>query len=144
MSANPPTPAAARGNVRLQRWLLRIAAVISFITLPAILLPRQTIEKLSWMVGFGRPPQSALLLYFGAGGSFVYVALGVFFWLFSNDAVRYRPLVLASAWISLLGAPAFLWIDWQCGLPAWWIAMDSFSCLLFGAALLWACSARKE
>jgi len=53
--------------------------------------------------------------------------------------VRYRPLVLASAWICLLGAPAYLWIDTQSGLPCWWVAMDSLSCLLFGAAILWAC-----
>ncbi|MCX7008086.1 MAG: hypothetical protein NTY53_12710 [Kiritimatiellaeota bacterium] len=119
MNDNNPLLESACGNVRLQRWLLRIG-------------------------GLGQPPQSALLLYFGAGGSFVYVALGVLFWLFSNDIVRYRPLVLASAWLSLLGSPAFLWIDWQCGLPTWWIAMDSISCLLFGVALLWACHVRER
>jgi hypothetical protein len=117
---------------------------MSFIALPAVLLPRQVIEKLSWWVGVGQPPQSALLFYFGAGGAYIYVALGVLLWMFSNDVVRYRPLVLASVWICLLGGPAYLWIDWQCGLPGWWIALDSVSCLLFGLALLWACRERRK
>ena len=141
MNASPPSPETAHGHLRLQRWLLRIAAVLAVITIPAVLSPRQAIEQLSWLTGLGHAPQSTLLVYFGGGGTYVYVALGVLLWLFSNDVVRYRPLVLASAWICLLGGPAYLWIETQSGLPGWWVAMDSLSCLCFGVAILWACHA---
>jgi hypothetical protein len=141
MTDQSPVPASAYGNLRLQRWLLRIAAVLQFIALPGALLPRQAVEKFSWLMGLGRPPLVPLLVYFAGGGAYVYLALGVLLWLFSKDVVRYRPLVPATAWISLVGGPAFLWIDTQSGLPRWWVAMDSLSCLLFGAALLWSCRA---
>jgi len=35
-------------------------------------------------------------------------------------------------------------MDTQSHLPAWWVAMDSVSCLLFGVALLWACYAGRR
>lgn len=69
MNNDSKLPDAACGNLRLQRWLLRIAAVMAVLTLPAVLWPRQAIEKLSWVTGLGHAPQSALLVYFGGGGT---------------------------------------------------------------------------
>jgi len=136
--------ASACGNVCWQRRLLRLAAIFQFIALPGIILPRVATEKLSWLMGQGQPSLTPLLIYLAGGCAFVYFVLGVLLWIFSNDVVRYRPLVIASAWICLLGAPAFLWIDTQSHLPAWWVAMDSVSCLLFGIVLLWACYAGQR
>jgi hypothetical protein len=137
-------PAPICGNVRLQRWILRIAAIFQFTALPGIILPRQAIEKFSWLMGQGQPPLVPLMVYLTGGGAFVYLVLGALLWLFSTDVVRYRPLVIASAWICLIGGPAFLWIDSQSRLPAWWVAMDCASCLIIGAALLWACYSGKR
>ena len=139
-----PLPESDCGNLRLQRIILRIAAVGQFITVPGAISPHQAIEKLSWLMGFGQPPPGPLLLYTLGGGSYVCVAEGVLLWMLSYNVVRYRPLVIASGWIFLIGAPAFLWIDSQAGLPHWWIAMDSLSCLIFGVTLLWACFAGKR
>jgi len=127
------------GNLRLQRLILRLAAVIQFTALPGALLPRQGTEKLSWLMGLGQPPIAPLLIYMAGGCAFVYLAEGVILWMLSNDVARYRPLVIASGWIYLVGGPAFLWIDTQARLPYWWTAMDSVSCLILGATLLWAC-----
>ena len=144
MNDAAPLPPSACGNVRLQRRLLRLAAICQFITLPGIILPRMTIEKFSWLMGQGQPPLVPLMVYLTGGGAYINFVLGVLLWMFSNDVARYRPLVIASAWICLVGCPAFLWIDTQSHLPAWWVAMDSVSCLLFGVALLWACYAGKS
>ena len=85
-----------------------------------------------------------LFVYIAGGCAYVYFALGMLLWILSNDVVRYRLLVIACAWICLIGGPAFLWIDAQSKLPVWWIAMDSVSCLIFGVALLWACHCGKR
>jgi hypothetical protein len=129
----------ARGNPRLQRLVLRVAALVSFIAAPAIVLPRIAVEKLSWLMGFGQPPMLPMLVYLTAGGSCVLIAEAFMLWLISGDVVRYRPLVVFVAWFFLAAAPLFLWIDSQAGLPLWWTAMDTLSCLVAGAALVWAC-----
>lgn len=131
------------GNLWLQRLLLRIAAIVQFTALPGIILPREATEKLSWLMGLGQPPMVPLLIYAAGGCAYVYLAAGILFWIASNDVVRHRPIVVASGWIYLVGVPAFLWIDGQAGLPSWWIAMDTLSCLILGAALLRACHPRK-
>ncbi len=123
---------------RIQKWLLRAAAIVQFIAWPGVLLPREAVEKLSWLMGQGQPPLVPLMVYFTGGCAYVYVAAGIWLWLISGDVVRYRPLVTATAWIYLIGGPGFAWIDTQSGLPGWWVAMDSLSCLFFGMGLLWA------
>ncbi len=134
-----PTQGFSHGNPRLQRLILRAGAAASLVALPAVIAPRLAMEKLSWLMGFGRPPESPLLAYMAAGGSCVLLAVAALLWVMSLDVARHRPLVLATAWICLACGPLFLWIDSSAGLPGWWVAMDSLSCLAFGAALLWAC-----
>lgn len=127
------------GRERAQRWLLRSAAMILFTGLPGILLPRVAIEKYSWLMRLEQPNLQPLMVYLGGNAGYVFVVLGILVWLISNDVVRYRPLVIACGWMFLAGGPAYLSIDLQCPLPAWWVAMDSLSCILLGGGLLWAC-----
>jgi hypothetical protein len=130
---------AAHGNPQLQRLILRLAAVMAILTIPAVLLPRMAVEKLSWMIGFGQPSDVPLIYYLVGGGSAVYVLLSAMLWLISGDMVRYRPLVVFSAWAFLACGPIYLSIDLQSRMPLWWVTMDTASCLAAGAALLWAC-----
>jgi hypothetical protein len=138
MDSNPGD-APVQGNPRLQRLTLRVAAVMGCVTSPAVLLPRMAVEKLSWLIGHGQPPDVPLIYYLGGGGSVVYVLVCAMLWIIAGDVVRYRPLVVFSAWGFLASAPAFLSIDLQSRMPLWWVAMDTVSCALFGTALLWAC-----
>ena len=135
-------PESACGNVRLQRFILRLMTSLSLIALPAVIVPRMAVEKLSWLMGFGQPPMVPLLVYMTAGGSCVYIGQAVLLWFISLDVVRYRPLVLLLGWAYLAFGPVFIWIHLDAGTPHWWMAMDSLSCLAAGAALLWACRSR--
>lgn len=138
MSSQPPAEIVG-GNPRLQRLILRAGAAVSLLALPGVIAPRLAVEKLSWLMGFGQPRETPLLIYMTAGGSCVCVAVAALLWVMSMDVARQRPLVLATAWICLACGPLFLWIDSDAGLPGWWVAMDTLACLAFGAALLWAC-----
>ncbi|GEP44515.1 hypothetical protein [Brevifollis gellanilyticus] len=140
----PFSEEAACGHVRLQRLILRISALAALLALPAVILPRLAAEKVSWIMGFGQPPMTPLMLYMMAGGGAVYVGQAVLLWTMSTDVVRYQPLVRLVGRIYLVCAPVFLWIDTQAGLPKWWMGMDCLGCLFFGAALLWACRRRAE
>ena len=143
MKAASSTAAPDCGNLRLQRIILRVQALMALLTVPALFVPEFMLEKLSWMGGFGQPPMLPLTLYLLAGGCAVFIALAGMQWIVSTDVVRHRPLVLFAAWGYLVCGPLFLWIDSHVGLPHWWIAMDSLSCLLSGILLLWACRPRR-
>ncbi len=112
------------GNLRLQRLILRVVALLSLIVVPAVLLPNVALEKLSWLLGSGQAPQVPLLTYLIGGGCTVYLAVALMLWIMSGDVVRYRPLVVFVGWVYLVGAPLLLWIAWSAGMPGWWIIMD--------------------
>ena len=131
-----PSVVTADGNLRLQKLILRIMALVSLPVLPAVFAPHFTVEKLSWLTGFRQPPSAPLLFYVAAGGSFVYLALSAMLWIMSLDVVRYRPLVVFAAWMCLLGGPVYWWIDTNTGMPHWWMLMDALSCFVAGVALL--------
>ena len=126
-----------RENARIQKWILRCMALMSLPVLGAIFAPNLTVEKLSWLVGFGQPPQTPLLPYLAAGGSFAYLILSAVLWMLSNDVARYRPLVTFIAYMCLIGVPVYLWIDTHTGMPHWWLLMDTMICLIAGFGLLW-------
>ena len=52
---------------------------------------------------------------------------------------RYRPLVIATITMFLVGAPVFYVIDARIGLPGWWCVMDFISLFLSGALPLAFC-----
>ena len=85
-----------------------------------------------------------LMLYMMAGGAAVFVGQAVLLWAMSGDVIRYAPLIRLVAWIYLICGPLFLWIDFQAGLPKWWMAMDTAGSMACGAALLWACYSHKS
>ncbi|MEQ1858423.1 MAG: hypothetical protein ABMA13_00650 [Chthoniobacteraceae bacterium] len=130
------------GNIHVQQIILRLMASVTLIALPAVILPRLAVEKLSWFVGLKEPPHSPLLIYMMAGASAVYVAQGVLLWFISRDVVRYRQLVMLIGWMTVILGPVFVWIHLQAGTPRWWMVTDSLSCFVAGLALLWACRSR--
>lgn len=132
------------GNTRLQQLVLRIIALSSLLALPGVLVPRLMAEKVSWIMGFGQPPMTPLMLYMMAGGAAVFVGQAVLLWALSTDVVRYQPLVRLMAWCYIAIGPLFLWIDTQAGLPTWWMLMDSVGSFTAGAVLAWACYGRRE
>lgn len=131
-----PHPAGRPGA---QRLLLRVFALVALISLPAVLLPRLALEKVSWIMGFGQPPMTPVTLYMMAGGAAVYLGQSVLMWAISADVERYQPLVRLIAWILVVCGPVFLWIDSQAGLPRWWVMMDGVGSLVGGGGLVWAC-----
>jgi hypothetical protein len=127
------------GHPHFQSLILRTACLISLLTLGTVFAPEYVLGKLHWFLGMGKLPDSALLRYLGSGGSFVYIITGVLMWMMAADVVRYRPMIVLSAWITLAAAPIFAYVNIHTGTPRWWMLMDTVTCLVFGAALLWAC-----
>ncbi|MFN0078114.1 MAG: hypothetical protein ACKVY0_16785 [Prosthecobacter sp.] len=132
------------GHPRLQSLILRAACLMSLLTLGAVFAPEYVLGKLNWFLGLGKLPDSVLLRYLGSGGSFVYIITGLLMWMMAGDVVRYRPMIVFSAWLMLAAAPIYAYINIHTGMPRWCAVMDVVTCLGFGAALLWACHARPK
>lgn len=132
------------GPPRFQRIVLRVIALASLLALPGVIVPRFMAEKVSWLMGFGQPPMTPLMLYMMAGGSAVFVGQAVLLWALASDVLRYQPLVRLMAWCYVVIGPLFLWIDTQAGLPLWWMLMDGAGSFIAGAVLVWACYARAK
>lgn len=107
--------------------------------LPGALLPARAFEKLSWLVGHGKPPLVPLTIYLSGNAGFAYVTIAVLLWAIQRDLPRYPTLVRTFGWMMLIGCPAYLSIGMQCKLPLWWALIDSLSCLAVGIILMWAC-----
>lgn len=137
-------PESDCGNLKVQRWLLRIVIFILLTGVPGVLLPAMSFEKFSWLMGYGQPPLTPLTIYLSGNTSYAYTSLALLIWAISRDLPRYQPLVRLVGWVMLIAGPAYLSIDLQCPLPAWWVAMDSVSCLLLGAGLLRACRPERS
>ncbi len=135
---------STRGHPRLQRLVLRAIALVSFIALPAIVIPQLAVEKFSVLLGFGKPPPLPLLIYMTAGAACVYVGQGFLLWLMSGDVMRYRPLIVFCGWAYLAFGPLFLWIGLHAGMPTFQVVADSLSCAVAGAALLISCFWRSK
>lgn len=131
------------GNVGIQRWLLRVGALVLFTGLPGAILPGTAVKKFSWLMGLDQPSLGPVVIYLAGNAGYVFVSLGLVLWVISNDVIRYRTLVILSGWIFAVGSPAYLSIDLQCPLPWWWVAMDGASCLAIGGGILWACRPRS-
>ncbi len=125
-------------RARVQRVLLRFMAAVLFTGIPGALLPGVAFEKLSWLVGYGKPPLTPLTMYLSGNAGYAYTVLGVFTWVMARDVTRYRTLVRVFGWLLVLGGPGYYSIDFQCGLPIWWRWIDSLSCLAVGSGLIWA------
>ncbi|MDP1587615.1 MAG: hypothetical protein Q8M07_07735 [Prosthecobacter sp.] len=134
----------ALGRPHLQSILLKAAGAISLLTIGAVFAPDYVLGKLNWFLGMGKLPDSVLLRYLGSGGSLVYIITGLLMWMMAGDVVRYRSMIVFCAWIMLAAAPIYWYINTHTGMPRWWMLMDTVACLVFGAALLWACHARPK
>lgn len=122
----------------IQRWIIRSCAFVLFTGLPAMILPGVALEKFAWLMKMPRPALEPLTVYLSGNTGFIYVALGVIFWMISNDVVRHQAFVKAIGWILLIGGPTYFSIDLQSKLPMWWVLLDAISCFVMGGTILLA------
>jgi hypothetical protein len=119
--------------------LLRIVAAFMILDGGAFCLPERWINSfLTWCV-LEPMPQAVLLSYLLQAAGYFQVAIGTFIWVIATDVVRYRPLVITTIAVFLVGAPAFYLIGARVGLPRWWCLMDFISAFLCGAFPLAFC-----
>ncbi|HEV7403617.1 MAG TPA: hypothetical protein VGO11_11845 [Chthoniobacteraceae bacterium] len=115
---------------------LRFLAILQILTAGIALIPLEWIEEWHAWLGLGAMPHDPVLCYVLRGGAYVQGGIGVLIWIMATDVARYRPLIVATAVIYLIGGPAFYFIESIAGMPRFWCLFDGVSCAVVGAVLL--------
>lgn len=124
---------------RIQANFLRVIAIVQMLTFGLVVVPTGWLAEWHAWLGFGAMPDDAFLRYVIRGASFAQGAVGIWLWAIATDVVKFRLLVIVTGIIYFVAGPAFLVIDATVGLPGWWCAMDSVSCLVVGGIVLALC-----
>jgi peptidoglycan/LPS O-acetylase OafA/YrhL len=125
--------------VRRLAIFLRIVAGVQMLTFAVVVMPVAWIAAWHVWLGMGAMPDDPVLRYVIRGAAFAQGGVGVLAWVIATDVVRYRPLVLTVAAVSLCAAPAYYFIDATAGMPRFWCLFDFAYCLVAGAVLLALC-----
>ena len=120
----------------LQAWVLRLVGAVEVLAFGAVVMPRAWMDASHAGMGLAEMPRGPVFDSVMRQVSFTYGLHGVALWFIAADVVRYRPLVILSAFGYLLTFPVFVLIDRAVGMPWYWAAGNGGSCLLVGAVLL--------
>ena len=124
-------------RLRAQAWLLRLVGSVEVLAFFAVVMPSTWMGAAHGWLGLGEMPEGAITMFMIRQASFTYGLHGVLLLLLSSDVIRFRLLVLFTGVSYLLAGPVFCLIDLTSGMPWFWAAGDTASCLFVGMALLW-------
>ena len=134
----PPSedPSSRPGSARWLRRLLWFQGNLDLLAVLFPLLPMDTIARLHAALGLGEFPRSAIAEYLARNLPLLVALHGVMLWGVATDLVRYRPLIALLGWGAIAHGAWLVLIDWQAGLPGWWVASEGPLRALLGVATL--------
>jgi hypothetical protein len=115
----------------LLRVLLYISAAVTLLAFPCTLLPVEWMDWTHQQLGLGELPRGPIVIYMARTLSLLYGMHGVMSLLLAGDVRRYLPLIRTVSWLMALCGVAILFIDWNAGLPWYWIAGEGPSIAVF-------------
>jgi len=129
-------PSSAPGAARWLRRLLWFQGNLDLLAVLFPLLPMDTIARLHAALGLGEFPRSAIAEYLARNLPLLVALHGMLLWGVATDLVRYRPLIALLGWGAIAHGAWLVLIDWQAGLPGWWVAGEGPLRALLGVATL--------
>jgi len=135
MPGSPSTVDAGPVATRLRR-LLQFQGILDLLAVAFALLPTATIAQVHERLGLGSFPDSPIAIYLARNVSALVALHGLVLWGVATDLSRYRPLIALLGWSAITHGAWLIAIDWQAGLPGWWIAGEGPLRAVLGAATL--------
>ena len=127
---------SAPGSARWLRRLLWFQGNLDLLAVLFPLLPMDTIARLHAGLGLGEFPRSAIAAYLARNLPLMVALHGMMLWGVATDLVRYRPLIALLGWGAIAHGAWLVLIDWQAGLPGWWVAGEGPLRAMLGVATL--------
>jgi hypothetical protein len=88
-----------------------------------------------WL-GLGPLPAEPIVAYLARSTSLFYALLGGLMWLVSFDLERHRTVINFLGYAMLVFGLMLFGIDWQAGLPLWWMLYEGPWDAAVGIAIL--------
>lgn len=110
--------------------------MVNFAAIVAVIAPGQWIAQCHGWLGLGPFPTAPIAGYLARSTSLWFAGFGVMLWFMSNDIERHRWLIRFVGWAMLSQGVFMIAIDWNAGLPVWWVVAEGPTCLLLGFSIL--------
>jgi hypothetical protein len=122
---------------RLLFWLVRVNAGVILLAAPCALLPFAWMDAIHREAfGLGALPDIPMTQYMARSLCLAYALHGAVILSVTFDWARYRPLVPLLARLHIGFGCAMLVVDWQSGLPWWWMLAEGPTIIGFGLLIL--------
>jgi uncharacterized membrane protein HdeD (DUF308 family) len=127
--AVPGAPPPLTGLERLLVWVLRVTGGSELLAVIAVFMPFRWSAEAHALLGLGTLPEMPVLLYLIRSASLLYAVHGVMILFMSRDVRRNSRLITVFGVLSLVQGIILLFVDYEAGLPKWW--------MLWEAAVYW-------
>ena len=126
----------ARDAERLLVLMLRLGGSLMLLAAIAVFMPASWINATHQALGFGEFPATPLVNYLARSASGMYAIHGGFLLMVSMDVRAYRALISYVGYSNLVFGLVLLWIDFNSGMPAYWIWIEGPAVVAIGLGLL--------
>jgi hypothetical protein len=133
------TPGAPPPLTTLERvlvWVLRITGGAELLAVVAVFMPFRWSADAHAQLGLGTLPDMPIVLYLIRSVSLLYVVHGVLVIFMSRDIRRNSRLITVFGVASLVQGIILLFIDYEAGLPKWWMLWEATTYWGMAAAIL--------
>jgi hypothetical protein len=118
-------------------FLLRGLGLINFAAVVAVVAPGSWLAASHEILGLGSFPEAPIAGYLARSTSLWFASFGVLLWYLSLDVHRHASVIAFIGWAMSIQGLFMIGIDFNEGLPGWWIAAEGPTCLLLGTALIY-------
>jgi hypothetical protein len=125
---------------RFLQLFLRIVGTASLTAAFFVFVPDAWMDAIHQRLGLGDLPDAPVVSYLARSTSAFYALLGGLLWTTSFDLRRHRVVLCYLGVALILFGLALFGIDWQAGLPLWWIFWEGPIVCTFGIVISWLSS----
>lgn len=121
----------------LLKNFLRYVGTVCLLAMIAVVMPRAWMEAIHHWLGLGDLPDPPIVAYMARMLSAFYALFGGLLWVVSGEVSRWVVVVRYLGWAMIFFGGITLAVDWQVGLPTYWIALEGPMVMAFGAFIVW-------
>jgi L-lactate permease len=118
-------------------WLMRLNAAVLLCAAPCAFLPFATMDALHRELLGAELPDLPITRYMARSLSLLYASYGLITLFVTLDWQQYRPAVPFIAWLHIAFASAMVIVDWEAGMPWWWVLGEGPPLIGMGFLMLW-------
>ena len=122
---------------RILVWLLRLLGAMTLCALVPMVMPTGWMAAVNDWLGLDPLPRTPLTEYLTRSLSMLYALLGAFVLYVSTDVRRYRELIDAMGWLTIVLGAGLTVLDFSIGMPPSWSWTEGPPTILCGVAFLW-------